>query len=1531
MSRKESLVNIVLAKLKSIRSMTREGQKSPHKFIFLLTLANLYGEMPNRANSFPIDSELDNKFIKTWTQLFPKTDQKAILIEYPYYHLSSDKIWILKPIDGKEELFSQYEKAPNMRLTKSRLMETVKFGFLSEELDECFRDQDSRQKVVSFLNEQLKNIKISIEHKSEEDRKIPISLFRHEEEAITAIERRVSQHNLGFLLQNLEVHDPQSNRYFEMDLLLAGPFGIYVVELKHWSGIIEIRPNSWIQNNSFFKGDPHKTNNFKAKLVKGIFERRFPSYPSIYFESVVILTNPDTAVEGASIPATTENNPTFDSIDRFIKYLIHQQKKKGKILTVEQCRAYTQYLEKLHTTGPPKDFMFPGYEIIERLYQHTDRAEVVARRTDVRHRRLSRLRIFFPPAMVKENERLEFHERATATLNAVAKTGDHPNILKVWSIPNENNYIVEGSDWSETGSLRDVLDNEKRLPIDRAVAIFRDILCGLEVIHNKYVVHRALSPETILMVQDTPKLMNFDLSYQLEEDRITVIPDVSKLKRSPYIAPEIYMGGITPESTADLFSAGVILYEMLTGETPFGCSVDLERFGGKLEISHIQKIKKNNVPKLIEEIVIDLIQLNPDERPGQATHIIERLGKKEERRKPAKEINAELKPGDQSGFYQIKRLLKIGAASQIYRAHGARARQVAIKLYNADVPLQHVLDEQQFAAAIHHPSIVRVDNYNRWEDGRFYISFDWMSDQNLRDEIENGIRPDIDRFAQITFQLLDALASLHNWTEDEQPNPILHNDIKPENILLTEGDRPVLIDFGSASHPHVGIYAGTEGYVAPDLQLGQDRKYCEDGDLFALGVTLFEWLCKCKPAQQIEKIESCKDIPPQLLNWLHKAAAPESLNRFSSAIEMRQTLKQVLETIKTTPYAEEFEEKDDLWLIDEILPDIDELERVRFEPDKELYPNPFVAYLNSLHCCGAGNENALAESQVRNEFFGFIHVPHPISDTIQHLLLGEKKRHVVLSGHAGDGKSTIAMDLYKRFTNRAIEQPLSKDLARREDLKVNGISISIIKDYSEWSLDEQATLIDEMVSRANWRCLLVTNTGTLLDAFRNYEKMAGGDWARVESDILNKIDSIEPSEMPFHNSLFSIINLSMMENIEIAEQIFQRMIVPERWEKCLVHDCQEKCPIFRNIEIIQQNENIVRERIFLSYRRLHEYGTRFTLRQLSEHLAYMITSGLSYQDIADMSQRASPPLITDFMFFNRFFGDNGRVVDAPALQLRAVRKIREQGFGVQPCPSWERKLWLQSKSLFFKLNAIGGTEAFERLRKYGARLIFDEGLKDAQAREQIRRMLFFLHRFDQNDDGTYIRNFLNSLMILDFARWQKMPNENLSLQENTDLYRRILHVLQEHFSGVKLPEGASSDRSLFITLSRHSHEVRQSAQVVMARFVEDDFKLKLKTVDNGIGGIRRELVLEGREGRVEASLSLGLPFLDYVMMRNQGELGEDLQASYVNRIEEFKGKLIRMAATERGDDVMLVRLRTNHTFKRQIFAVRGNRLEVTDG
>ncbi len=84
----------------------------------------------------------------------------------------------------------------------------------------------------------------------------------------------------------------------------------------------------------------------------------------------------------------------------------------------------------------------------------------------------------------------------------------------------------------------------------------------------------------------------------------------------------------------------------------------------------------------------------------------------------------------------------------------------------------------------------------------------------------------------------------------------------------------------------------------------------------------------------------------------------------------------------------------------------------RTQPDVRC--NPFVAYLNSLHSVTAGSENALAESQSVNWLFGYIHVPLQVTDYIFDTLTKPDGTHVILTGHAGDGKSTIGLELYKR-------------------------------------------------------------------------------------------------------------------------------------------------------------------------------------------------------------------------------------------------------------------------------------------------------------------------------------------------------------------------------------------------------------------------------------------------------------------------------------------------------------------------------------
>ena len=145
--------------------------------------------------------------------------------------------------------------------------------------------------------------------------------------------------------------------------------------------------------------------------------------------------------------------------------------------------------------------------------------------------------------------------------------------------------------------------------------------------------------------------------------------------------------------------------------------------------------------------------------------------------------------------------------------------------------------------------------------------------------------------------------------------------------------------------------------------------------------------------------------------------------------------------------------------------------------------NPFVGYLNSLQQLGAGNENALAESQACNPYFSYIHVAHPLTQTILTELDKNSGKHVILTGHAGDGKSTIAFEVYKYLSGIPSHQSLVSQVKPRED--ITGKAISIIKDLSERHKADDSVLLEEL-DKGDRRFLLVTNTGTLLDLFRDH-------------------------------------------------------------------------------------------------------------------------------------------------------------------------------------------------------------------------------------------------------------------------------------------------------------------------------------------------------------------------------------------------------------------------------------------------------------
>ncbi|OGO79372.1 MAG: hypothetical protein A2Y23_01145 [Clostridiales bacterium GWB2_37_7] len=601
-------------------------------------------------------------------------------------------------------------------------------------------------------------------------------------------------------------------------------------------------------------------------------------------------------------------------------------------------------------------------------------------------------------------------------------------------------------------------------------------------------------------------------------------------------------------------------------------------------------------------------------------------------------------------------------------------------------------------------------------------------------------------------------------------------------------------------------------------------------------------------------------------------------------------------------------------------------ERMSFPSSDSSFSNPFVSYLNSLQRSGGCNENALAESQACNPQFSSIHVEHPLANIIFDELSGPDDKHIILTGHAGDGKSTLALQVFKRFIGIASGSPLKKPMNAREDMP----GVSIFKDLSERNNDQDQDLLNELVHKQR-RFLLVTNTGTLLDLIKNNSNHFHDEKITLESKVLDAI-STETGEgkLSLGSVEFRVFNLARMDNLGLARQIFEKMINPERWEVCQGRSCKEGCPIYFNIDLILQNQQRTVERIFLAYRRMYEYGTRLTIRQFTEHLAYMITSGLEYADIKMMQQNSQRPLVVEHLFFNRFFGDNGHSADIDASPMKAIQEVARQGFGERPCPMWEHRLWLRSSGKTFDFGVESCKVDFNKLREHGARENSYLGMTPEHAREQVRRMLYFLYDFNK-EEQTFLGQYLNSPTLLKWRDWQLYDNQ-LGFQEKTILEQKIYHVLQEHFTGIRLPEGSTqNDRRLYVTLSRRRTEVRQSAQVVLAQIDWDSIELRLNGFESASGETRYDLMLYGKDRIDGVDLMLKIPFLDYVMMRHFGELGEVLQSSYLERLDRFKAQVQKRAASGADSDrIMLVRLKTDHTFRRQHYAVNNNRLEVTD-
>jgi serine/threonine protein kinase len=211
-----------------------------------------------------------------------------------------------------------------------------------------------------------------------------------------------------------------------------------------------------------------------------------------------------------------------------------------------------------------------------------------------------------------ESEATEFYQRLQREAE-VCGAMQHPNIVTLYEPGYENNVIsFLATEWVEGESLRDRLKRSKPLPLDDALRVGEDILRGLTYAHAKGVIHRDIKPANILLSSDgQAKIADFGIARPAG----STLTQVGSMLGTPnYMSPEqVKCSDVTTRS--DLFSVGVVLYEMLTGSKPFSAP----------DVSGILRnvVEKNpplaseinpDVPEAVGKFVARLLPKNPEER-----------------------------------------------------------------------------------------------------------------------------------------------------------------------------------------------------------------------------------------------------------------------------------------------------------------------------------------------------------------------------------------------------------------------------------------------------------------------------------------------------------------------------------------------------------------------------------------------------------------------------------------------------------------------------------------------------------------------------------------------------------------------------------------------------------------------------------------------------------------------------------------------------------------------------------------------------
>ncbi|MGY1621049.1 BREX system serine/threonine kinase PglW [Geodermatophilus sp. SYSU D00965] len=662
----------------------------------------------------------------------------------------------------------------------------------------------------------------------------------------------------------------------EVDLLVACPRGLYLVEIKSRPGRLTGDAGTWTWRGERTRTDdnPLLLANRKAKKLKSMLERAArPRRARVPFvQAVVLLHGPGIDVQldpagRAHVYAPDSDLPiprpgALPRIGRELLTAPADDQRRG--LDAMTSKALVGLVNDLGIRQSRRLFTIGQYEItMPPLDEGPGWQDFAAKHVDL-HGVKARVRIYLVEKAASQEHRRTVVRAAEREFRLLSGM-QHPGIVQVQAYVEHDLgpaliFSHEPSSVRLDHYLRDSLD---RLTVDARLAMVRQLAETLRYAHSRHLVHRALSPRSILVIDPdaaVPRLKVLDWQTGGHAGTTTAtttsrVQGTSHLDRltdravESYLAPEALVSPDARGVPLDLFALGAVTFHLFAGRAPASSAVELSevlRGEGGLRLDGAV----DGVSSRLAELVAMCTAPEVDSRLDSAELFLEELDAVEEELTAPEDDTVDpldAHKGDRldGGLTVVQRLGSGSTALALLVEGGELAEPAVLKVALDADKEQRLVDEAEVLNRVHHAGVVRLLGEVS-VSGRFGLLLERAGDRTLAQQLREDGRLHLDLLERFGTDLLQVVDHIDG-------EGVAHRDIKPDNL----GARPrrrdrqphlVLFDFSLAKAPIEAVRAGTSVYLDPFLGSRSRPHWDPAAERYAAAVTLYEMATGTLPA-----------------------------------------------------------------------------------------------------------------------------------------------------------------------------------------------------------------------------------------------------------------------------------------------------------------------------------------------------------------------------------------------------------------------------------------------------------------------------------------------------------------------------------------------------------------------------------------------------------------------------------------------------------------------------------------------------------